>query len=417
MIVLITVFLITYLLIIWEEKIKISKSAIALAGGIFMWLFIFITGKPEESSEGIYHSLEEISSILFFLLGAMTTVEVIDIHGGFEYITRKMSSLRPSRLFIYTAFLSFFLSSFLDNLTTTVIMASILSKTISSNTFRKYALACVVPAANAGGVFSPIGDVTSTMLWVGNRITTSGLILKLFIPSLVCLLIPLLFTYFSARKNKWWNETKAESKKVKGGERTFYILILGFITLLTSPVLKALTGFPPFAGMLLGLGFLWVIAEILERRRPEVKNSVANALVRIDTPGILFFLGILMAVSALGHVGLLRDFSQSLSNVFPDYRVLHFFTGMISAVLDNVPLVAGLMEMYPMEVYPTDHAFWDLLCYASGTGGSLLIIGSAAGVIAMNAENISFMWYLKKMFIPALLGYAGGYLTLLLMMS
>jgi len=417
MIVLITVFLITYLLIISEEKIKISKSAIALAGGIFMWLFIFIGEEAEKSSEGIYHSLEEISSILFFLLGAMTTVEVIDIHGGFEYITRIMSSLRPSRLFVYTVLLSFFLSSFLDNLTTTVIMASILSKTVSSDTFRKYALACVVPAANTGGVFSPIGDVTSTMLWVGNRITTSGLVLRLFIPSLVCLLIPLLFTYFTAQKNKWWNETKTETPKKGGGEKTFYILILGFITLLTSPVLKAMTGFPPFAGMLLGLGLLWVIAEILERRRPEVKNSVANALSRIDTPGILFFLGILMAVSALGHVGLLRDFSQWLSNIFSDFRLLHFFTGIISSVLDNVPLVAGLMEMYPLEMYPTDHAFWDLLCYASGTGGSLLIIGSAAGVIAMNAENISFMWYLKKMFIPAFLGYTGGYLVLLLMMS
>jgi Na+/H+ antiporter NhaD/arsenite permease-like protein len=320
-------------------------------------------------------------------------------------------------LFVYTALLSFFLSSFLDNLTTTVIMASILSKTVSSNTFRKYALACVVPAANAGGVFSPIGDVTSTMLWVGNRITTSGLVLRLFIPSLVCLLIPLLFTYFTAQKKKWWNETKTETPKKGGGEKTFYILVLGLITLLTSPVLKALTGFPPFAGMLLGLGLLWVIAEILERRRPEVKNSVANALSRIDTPGILFFLGILMAVSALGHVGLLRNFSQWLSNIFSDFRVLHFFTGIISSVLDNVPLVAGLMEMYPLETYPTDHAFWDLLCYASGTGGSLLIIGSAAGVIAMNAENISFMWYLKKMFIPAFLGYTGGYLVLLLMMS
>ncbi|MCX8080279.1 MAG: sodium:proton antiporter NhaD [Bacteroidia bacterium] len=412
---LITVFITTYFFIIIEDKIKISKSAIALTGGILMWLIIFLEQGQDLPMEGIYHALEEIASVLFFLLGAMTTVEVIDIHGGFEYITQKISRLRPSALFFWISMLAFILSSFLDNLTTTVLMASLLSKTVSSDAMRKYTLACVVPAANAGGVFSPIGDVTSTMLWISERLSSMHMILTLIIPSLVCFFVPYLYTRRIGKKNKWWNEQiKPNSLKEKNNSSLF-ILIFGIFMLLTSPILKTTAGLPPFAGMLLGLGTMWVISEIIERRRPEMKNTVANALARIDTPGILFFFGILMAVSALGYIGTLREFSEGLSRVFSDYRVLHFFTGIISAVLDNVPLVAGLMEMYPLEMYPTDHAFWNLLCYSSGTGGSLLIIGSAAGVIAMNSEKISFTWYLKHMTFPIFLGYLAGYLMLIFM--
>jgi Na+/H+ antiporter NhaD/arsenite permease-like protein len=412
---LIFIFIITYFFIVIEEKVKISKSAIALLGGILMWLIIFLEMGHEHPTEGIYHALEEIASVLFFLLGAMTTVEVIDIHGGFEYITKRIARLKPAALFFWISLLAFILSSFLDNLTTTVLMASLLSKTVQSSAMRKYTLACVVPAANAGGVFSPIGDVTSTMLWISDRLTSSQMILKLIIPSIVCFLIPYFYTRYIGKKNRWWNEQTKNPENKSRDKSSLFILIFGIIMLLTSPILKTTAGLPPFAGMLLGLGTMWVITEIIERRRPEMKNTVANALARIDTPGILFFFGILMAVSALGYIGTLKVFSNKLSEVFPDFRLLHFFTGIISAVLDNVPLVAGLIEMYPLELFPTDHSFWNLLCYSSGTGGSLLIIGSAAGVIAMNSEKISFMWYLKHMTLPIFLGYTGGYLVALMM--
>lgn len=414
--VLIIIFTLTYFFIILEEKVKVSKSASALTGGLLMWLIIFLDKGQGTSEEGIYRSLEEIASLLFFLMGAMATVEVIDIYGGFEYITYRLSRLRPSFLFFWISLLSFVLSSFLDNLTTTVVMASILGKTMQNDEFRKYTLACVVSAANAGGVFSPIGDVTSTMLWISGRLSATNMLMTLLIPAIVCFTVPYIYTFYIAKKNRWWKEKKVSDNKIPPDGSSLMILFLGMLLLLSSPILNTSVGMPPFAGMLLGLGILWGVSEMVEKRRPMLRNSVASALSRIDLPGILFFFGILMGVSALGFTGILQELSDNLHRIFPDYRMLHFNTGLISSVLDNVPLVAGMIEMFPTEIYSVDHPFWNLLCYSSGTGGSLLIMGSAAGVVAMNSENISFLWYLKKITFPVFLGYISGYLTLILIL-
>jgi Na+/H+ antiporter NhaD/arsenite permease-like protein len=410
----IIVFVVGYLAIAFEHYLHLNKAASALLTGTLCWVFyIFTAGSPEQThyiSEELLTHLGEISGILFFLLGAMTIVELIDAHDGFDIITKSISTTSKRKLLWIISFFSFFLSSVLDNLTTTIVMVSLIRKLIPENKDRLLFVGMVIIAANAGGAWSPIGDVTTTMLWIGNQITTTTIIANLFFPSLVCLLVPLLFLSFSMKGNIQKLFLKEEKLTANSLERKV-IFFSGIAILLLIPVFKTLTHLPPFMGMLLGLGLLWLISEILHRNKDtedKTTYSVVYALQKIDTPSILFFLGILISVSALQSAGHLGNVATFMDEKIGNINVMVMLIGLLSAVIDNVPLVAAAMGMYDLHTFPTDHNFWIFLAYCTGTGGSVLIIGSAAGVAAMGMEKIDFFWYMKKISWLALLGYFSG---------
>lgn len=375
----------------------------------------------------LLHHLMEIASILFFLLGAMTIVELIDAHEGFRVITDKIRTTNKVKLLWLIAILTFFFSAALDNLTTSIVMISLLRKLISDKMTRWYFAGIVVIAANAGGAWSPIGDVTTTMLWIGNQLSTPIIITHLFVPSLVCMIAPLLIASFTMK-----GTVERPSKSSSSGEHAhpatsfdrIFVFVLGVAGLLFVPVFKTVTHLPPFMGMMLSLGLLWLVTEILHRRKSyEAKRelSVLQVLRKIDTSSVLFFLGILLAVAALQEVGHLLVMADWLRVTLSDVFAIDLAIGLLSAIVDNVPLVAASMKMY--EVIPTamvtdpaswdayfvkDGLFWQFLAYCAGTGGSALIIGSAAGVAVMGLEKIDFIWYLKKMSLLALVGYFAG---------
>ncbi len=408
----ILVFIIGYLGIIVEHYIGINKAATALITGIACWLCLL--GNPN-LEQNLQHSLGEISSILFFLLGAMTVVELIDAHNGFSIITNNINATKTWQLMVVICTCTFFLSAVLDNLTTTIVMVSILKKLIKQLQVRMYLAGLVIIAANAGGAFSPIGDVTTTMLWVGGQITELGIIKATFIPSLLCIAVPLIISCLMI-KEKISKPQEVEEQfqyKVSKSKQVF-VFIMGISILLMVPVFKIVTHLPPYMGMLLGLGVLWVITELMHSKKQAQKTealSMVSALQKIDTPSILFFLGILLSVSALQVNGTLQMFAQQLQQVLPNTNAQVFSLGLLSALVDNVPLVAASQGMYNL---PTDSFFWHFLAYCTGTGGSLLIIGSAAGVVAMGMENINFIWYIKKITSLALIGYMAGALYMVL---
>lgn len=405
------VFILGYLAIAFEHPLHLNKAASALLTGVLCWLlYFFHADSTEHATEGLLHHLGEISSILFFLLGAMTIVELIASYKGFALITNKITTTRKSKLLLIVTVITFFLSALLDNLTTAIVMASLCQKLLADKEDRLWFAGMVVIAANAGGVWSPLGDVTTTMLWIGGQVTAVNIIVKTILPSLVVCAVPL---WLVSRRFKGKRIETVEREKTENGREAKIILIAGIALLLFVPVFKTVTHMPPFMGMLLALSLMWIVSSAIHSKKdsPGEEGTVGGAMRRVDTPSILFFLGILLAVSALQSLGLLKQMALFLDNTLGNHYLIGTALGLLSAVVDNVPLVAAAMGMYSLEQYPSDHSFWLFLALTTGTGGSAIIIGSAAGVAIMGIEKINFMWYLKKISWLALAGFAAGVLV------
>lgn len=408
---LVIAFVLGYIAITMEHGIKLNKAASSLLLGGVCWT-ILMMGTPDQH-EALHHletHLGEIGGILFFLIGAMTVVELIDAHDGFEVITSRLKTRKAASLLFIIAVLTFFLSAILDNLTTTIVMVSVIRKLVSDTKLRLKFIGLVIISANAGGAWSPMGDVTTTMLWIGGQITAGPIIQSLIIPSLVCMLVPLLIILFQVRTQVLLAPEKGNAITSTNAERNI-IFFTGIAILVGVPIFKSITHLPPFMGMIIGLGVLWIISEIVHKDKDEserVPFSVARALEKIDSPSILFFLGILLAVASLQSAGVLSGTANWLDGALSNPTLIILIIGVLSAVVDNVPLVAASMGMYSLQHYPTDDFFWTFLAFCAGTGGSMLIIGSAAGVAAMGMEKIGFFWYLKNISWLALAGYAAG---------
>jgi len=367
------------------------------------------------------HHLIEISEILFFLLGAMTIVETVDQHQGFKLITDKITTTSKVKLLWILSILTFFMSAALDNLTTTIVLVALLRKLIDDKKTRWFFASMVVLAANAGGAWSPIGDVTTIMLWIGGQITAVNIIIYVIVPSLVTMIVPLLIVTFTVKGTITRPQLEnGETREFTTAFERRLLLIMGVCALLFVPVFKTVTHLPPYLGMLFGLGVIWLTTEIMHRNKPledKRKLTVIGILRKVDVPTIFFFLGILTAVAALQYAGHLAILAGYLDDVFHNIYIINIFIGVLSAIVDNVPLVAGAMGMYPvvdagtvgfMADFVVDGKFWQFLAYCAGTGGSILIIGSAAGVAAMGLEKIDFIWYMKKISLLALIGYLAG---------
>ncbi len=422
---LIILFIIGYICIALEHPIKIDKAASALVTGVLCWtIFVIFSdlGYYKISKELQYH-LIHISEILFFLLGAMTIVELVDAHRGFSIITDRIKTTDKMKLLWIISILSFFFSAVLDNLTTAIVMAALLPKIIRDKDDIWFFGGMVILACNAGGAWSPIGDVTTIMLWIGGQVTALNIITSIFIPSLVCMLAPLIYLSFNVKGKvnspvvtKELNQANLPTKKESN-----LVFSLGVIGLLFVPFFKTVTHLPPYMGMLLSLGVLWFVTEILHRNKKgthKASLTVIGVLKKIEMPTIFFFMGILLAVSCLQSVGILDELADYLNNKIGNIYVINVIVGLMSSIVDNVPLVAAAMGMYPIEstgVFAQDGIFWQFLAYCAGTGGSVLIIGSAAGVAVMGILKIDFMWYLKKISFLALIGYVWGALTYILL--
>ena len=410
------IFVIGYLAIAFEHPIKINKTASALVTGVLVWVVFALVRGPHEL-ESLSHHLGSTSEILFFLLGAMTLVELVDAHQGFHFISRLIKTKNPATMMWIVGLLTFFLSAVLDNLTTAIVMVTLLRKLVSDSVTRKYFVGVVVIAANAGGAWSPIGDVTTTMLWIGGQISALGIVKNLFIPSVISLLFPLAVAAFWVR-NSQLGELKQEKVMTKEEELHGRIMLFaGVISLLGVPIFKTITHLPPYMGILLALGLIWILSEFLHADKDEESKkpyTVGHALTKIDTSSVLFFLGILLAIGALESFGYLTQLAVVLEKTFGNQYVIVSLIGIASSVVDNVPLVAATMGMYSLADYPMDHAMWEFLAYCAGTGGSILIIGSAAGVAVMGMEKIDFLWYAKRIGFLALLGYFAGAATYIL---
>jgi len=471
-ILMVIVFVIGYAAIALEHPLRVDKAAPALLIGVLTWVVYmlgsqeilsavdasghyiskawgtFLAANPESNNhEGMiefigHHQLlehlGEIAEILFFLLGAMTIVEIVDQHQGFTVITDKITTTSKVKLLWILSFLTFFMSAALDNLTTTIVLVALLRKLIDDKETRWFFASMVVLAANAGGAWTPIGDVTTIMLWIGGQITAGNIVKMVFIPSLVSMVVPMIILSFTM-KGKISRPEIDDSIQLVSNKQQMFILILGVSTLLFVPLFKTYTHLPPYLGMLLGLGNLWMVTEILHRwhnkrkrvgtigtigddnntEAPDItkKLTVIKILTKVDVPTVFFFLGILLAVASMqsaGQLGLLAGFlDEHLHNIY----LINLSIGILSAIVDNVPLVAGAMGMYEIAGagavdyaahFTVDGIFWELLAFCAGTGGSILIIGSAAGVAAMGLEKIDFIWYLKKISLLALIGYLSG---------
>lgn len=407
------IFIIGYAAIAFEHQIKINKTASALLVGTLCWTFYILDNQDIASTQGqLSHHLSGIAEILFFLLGAMTIVELVDAHQGFKIITDQISSKKSVTLLWTIGLIAFFLSAILDNLTTSIVMVSLLRKIISNADQRKFFAGIVIIAANAGGAWSPIGDVTTTMLWIGGQISASSIMKQLFIPSFVSLAIPLAYLSFKMKGQVIDSQVISEDSFAETTPKERNIMFfVGLGTLLFVPIFKTITHLPPYMGMMLGLGIVWVVGEILHSAKDEEERkplTASYALSRIDSSSILFFLGILLAISCLESSNLLHDLAETMNKNIGNQDVIVLLIGLASAIVDNVPLVAATMGMYDLSNFPTDHKIWEFLAYCAGTGGSILIIGSAAGVAVMGMEKIDFMWYLKRISLLALLGYFAG---------
>ena len=426
----IIIFLLGYLAIALEHSIKVDKAASALIiGGLGWALFSFSGVSHHTLTHEIQHHIVDIAEILFFLLGAMTIVELIDAHQGFSIITDKITTNKKIYLIWILSIITFFFSAVLDNLTTAIVMAALLPKIIKDKETLWLFAGTLIIVANAGGAWSPIGDVTTIMLWIGGQVSASNIITAIIIPSIICAIVPLIFLTFKLKGDitRPTNSVLPEHKKnpTTKFERNL-IFYLGVCGLLFVPIFKTVTHLPPYVGMLLSLGILWLVTEIVHRsKNHEVKSqfSVIGVLKKIDTATIFFFLGILLAVASLQSAGQLDIVARYLETSFDGQTikgtyVINVIIGLLSAIVDNVPLVAGAMGMYPIAetgLYAIDGMFWEFLAYCAGTGGSVLIIGSAAGVAIMGILKIDFIWYLKNISLLALIGYLSGAVTYIIM--
>ncbi|HIA11006.1 MAG TPA: sodium:proton antiporter [Flavobacteriales bacterium] len=448
-ILMLVVFVIGYAAIAFEHTIRVDKAASALLIGTITWTIYtigavdilpnspyfqdYLTENPDGTvidfivHHEILHHLAEIAQILFFLLGAMTIVELIDSHEGFAVITDRINTGNRIKLLWIISILTFFFSAALDNLTTSIVMVALLRKLIKEKEEKWFFGGMVILAANSGGAWSPIGDITTIMLWIGGQVTAKNIILNLFIPSLVCMLVPLIYLSFTKKGEVVRALGRMDPEHMKNPTTLFernLVFVTGVCGLLFVPVFKTLIHLPPFMGMTLSLGVLWVLTEVLHRKKnkeDKTSLSVIGVLQKVDVSTVYFFLGILLAVASLqsaGHLGILATW---LNNEIGNIYVINMVIGALSAIVDNVPLVAGAMGMYelgplvPGKAYPVDHEFWEFLAYCAGTGGSMLIIGSAAGVAVMGMEKIDFIWYIKKISVLAMIGYLAGAATYLLL--
>jgi Na+/H+ antiporter NhaD/arsenite permease-like protein len=411
---LIAIFVIAYAAIALEHPLKINKSGSALVGAGLLWtIYAVSAGGAHLVSEQLGESLMGTAQIVFFLMGAMTIVEVVDAHNGFDVITTRIRTTQLSKLMWLVGFVTFFLSAILDNLTTTIVMISLMRKLLAKHDDRLFFAGIIVIAANSGGAWSPIGDVTTTMLWIGGQVTSLAIIKGVLLPSLVSMLVPLAIVAYVLRGQRVVAPAQADhhSRQRASVFRRNLMFFLGLSILVAVPVFKTVTHLPPFMGILFGLGILWVVGDLLHRNMDEHTRrplTLVHAMSRIDMASLVFFIGILLSVATLEHTHILTTLAQWLDQTVGHQAVIVMLIGVASAIVDNVPLVAAAMGMYSLTQYPPDHFFWEFLAYCAGTGGSILIIGSAAGVAAMGLEKIHFFWYVKKISALALAGYLAG---------
>lgn len=416
---LVVIFVIAYAAIALEHPLKINKSGSALVGAGLLWtIYAMAVGDPHLVGEQLGESLMGTAQIVFFLMGAMTIVEVVDAHNGFDVITSRIKTTKLSTLMWLVGFVTFFLSAILDNLTTTIVMISLMRKLLSKHDDRLFFAGIVVIAANSGGAWSPIGDVTTTMLWIGGQVTSQAIVQAVILPSLVSMLVPLAIVAYMLRGQSVQApaDDLEEAHTSSAFERNL-MFGLGLGILVAVPVFKTVTHLPPFLGILFGLGILWIVGDLVHRNLDEASRqplTLVHAMSKIDMGSLVFFIGILLSVATLEHAHLLTALAAWLDQTVGRQDVIVMIIGVASAIVDNVPLVAASMGMYSLAQFPTDHFFWEFLAYCAGTGGSILIIGSAAGVAAMGLEKIHFFWYVKKISGLALVGYLAGAGTYLL---
>ncbi|WP_296447755.1 sodium:proton antiporter NhaD [Rhodoferax sp. UBA5149] len=417
LIALVLIFVLAYLAIALEHPIKVNKSASALIGAGLLWtVYALFSTDANQLLADMDASLLSMAQIVFFLMGAMTIVEVVDAHNGFEVITSRIKTTRLSTLMWMIGFVSFFLSAILDNLTTTIVMVSLMKKLLGKREDRLFFAGIIVIAANAGGAWTPIGDVTTTMLWIGGQVTTVAIMKSVFLASLVNLLVPLAVTSRILGNRP---VVPAPLREDAGEHFTSpfesnLMFFLGLGILVAVPVFKTVTHLPPFLGILFGLGLLWAVGDLVHRKEEPLRKqrlTLARALTRIDMSSVVFFIGILLAVAVLEHTHILSLLAQWLDRTVARLDIIVMLIGLVSAIVDNVPLVAASMGMYTMAHYPSDSFLWEFMAYCAGTGGSILIIGSAAGVAAMGLEKIDFIWYMRKISGLALIGYLAGALV------
>ena len=402
-------FVLGYLAIIFERSLHVNKAAVALIMAVVCWLIFFgVTKGVDLTSAKMAEQISGVAQIIFFLLAAMVIVELIDTHHGFKLITDSIFTSSKRKMLWYLIILSFFMSAILDNLTSMIVMTSLLRKMVKNEGDRWFLGSIIVIAVNAGGAWTPIGDVTTTLLWINEKITTWEVIKVLFIPSVVCIASSgLIATFLMKGEHEAIDSSIAHVKMEPGAKR---VLFMGFTALVMIPVWKGVLGLPPFMGALIGLGLLWLFTDILHFRYGEERCHlrVPHILSKIDTSGILFFLGILLAIDALASAGLLKSTAMFLERTLPSQNYVAMLIGLISSVIDNVPLVAATIGMYDPVRFPIDSQLWQLIAYAAGTGGSILIIGSAAGVAFMGLEKVDFIWYFKHISWIALVGFFAG---------
>lgn len=412
--VLILLFILAYAAIALEHPLGVNKSASALVGAGLLWsVYAMATGDHQLVVHQLNETLAGTAQIVFFLIGAMTIVEVVDAHDGFEVITSRINTSSLSSLMWIIGIVTFFLSSVLDNLTTTIVMISLMKKLHDKQDERLFFAGIIVIAANAGGAWSPIGDVTTTMLWIGGQVSTVGIMKSLLIPSLFNLAIPLIFAAMAMKGRQVVvpvANTNSDGYVTTDFERNV-MFFLGIGILVAVPVFKTITHLPPFMGILFGLGILWLVGELIHRHKEDEEKehlTLAHALSRIDMASVVFFIGILLAVATLEHTHILSGLAHWLDKTVGRQDIIVILLGLVSAIVDNVPLVAASMGMYSLTQFPTDSFLWEFIAYCAGTGGSILIIGSAAGVAAMGLEKVNFIWYARKISLLALAGYAAG---------
>jgi len=411
---LVAIFVFAYAAIALEHPLKVNKSASALIGAGLLWTVYAVSmGDPHLVGEQLGESLMGTAQIVFFLMGAMTIVEVVDAHNGFDVITARIRTTKLSSLMWLVGFVTFFLSAILDNLTTTIVMISLMRKLLSKHEDRLFFAGIIVIAANSGGAWSPIGDVTTTMLWIGGQITALAIIQGVLLPSLASMIVPLAITAYILRGREV--VTPAQESSGHELETTVFernlMFFMGLGILVAVPAFKTITHLPPFMGIMFGLGILWLVGDLVHRHKDETSKehlTLAHALGQIDMGSLVFFIGILLSVATLEHTHILTALARWLDQTVGRQDVIVMLVGVASAVVDNVPLVAASMGMYSLTQFPPDHFLWEFMAYCAGTGGSMLIIGSAAGVAAMGLEKIHFFWYVKKISGLALLGYLAG---------
>jgi len=409
---LVALFAVTYAAIAFEEPLKINKSASALIGAGLLWTIWALGGGGGHAGDQLAETLVGTAEIVFFLMGAMTVVETIDSHGGFDLVTRSIRARSLVSLVWIVCAVTFFLSAILDNLTTTIVMIALIRQLVEPREDRLYLAGLIVIAANAGGAWSPMGDVTTTMLWIGGQVSAGAIVAKLIVPSLVNIAAPLAVVSWTLRGRTVVTPARSDGGGPAAGDfERNVVFALGLAILLAVPAFKAVTHLPPWIGILFGLGLLWAVADLMHRGKPEPERRsmvIGEVLTRIDMPAIIFFAGILLAVGVLEHAGILGALANWLDAAIGRTDLIVALFGLLSAVIDNVPMVGAAMGMYPLSQYPQDSFLWEFMAYCAGTGGSILIIGSAAGVAAMSIEKIEFFWYLKRFSLLALLGYLAG---------